>query len=51
MNLFRGYADDQPLQQWLTQSIWPAEKRWVSDKFVRDGSELAIAEMIQSGIS
>lgn len=51
MNLFRGYADDQPLQQWLTQSIWPAEKRWVSDYFVRDGSELAIAEMIQSGIS
>jgi 5-methylthioadenosine/S-adenosylhomocysteine deaminase len=51
MSLFRGYADDQPLHQWLTQSIWPAEKRWVSDKFVRDGSELAIAEMIQSGIS
>jgi 5-methylthioadenosine/S-adenosylhomocysteine deaminase len=51
MSLFRGYADDQPLQQWLTQSIWPAEKRWVSADFVRDGSELALAEMIQSGVS
>jgi 5-methylthioadenosine/S-adenosylhomocysteine deaminase len=51
MNLFKGFADDQPLQQWLTESIWPAEKRWVNADFVRDGSELAIAEMIQSGIS
>jgi len=51
MSLFRGFADDQPLQQWLTESIWPTEKRWLSEDFVRDGSELAIAEMIQSGIS
>ncbi len=51
MSLFKGYADDQPLNQWLEESIWPAEKRWANAEFVRDGSELAIAEMIQSGIS
>ena len=49
MSLLRGFADDQPLQQWLEQHIWPAESRWVSEDFVRDGSELAIAEMIYSG--
>lgn len=51
MNLFRGFADDQPLHHWLTESIWPAEKQWMNAEFVRDGSELAVAEMIQSGIS
>jgi 5-methylthioadenosine/S-adenosylhomocysteine deaminase len=49
MSLLRGYADDQPLQEWLEKSIWPTESKWVSPEFVRDGSELAIAEMIRSG--
>lgn len=49
ISLLRGYADDQPLQPWLQDHIWPAESRWVSENFVRDGSELAIAEMILSG--
>jgi 5-methylthioadenosine/S-adenosylhomocysteine deaminase len=49
MTLFRGYADDQPLNDWLTNHIWPAEKQWVNEQFVRDGTELAIAEMIKSG--
>ena len=49
MNLFRGLADDLPLMQWLENHIWPAEGKWVGDKFVRDGSELAIAEMIRGG--
>jgi len=26
MNLFRGFADDQPLHTWLHESIWPLEK-------------------------
>jgi len=51
MSLLRGFADDQPLQQWLNQSIWPTEKQWVSEEFVHDGAELAIAEMIKSGTS
>lgn len=49
MSLFRGYADDKPLQDWLHNHIWPAENQWVNEDFVRDGTELAMAEMIRSG--
>jgi len=49
MNLFRGIADDLPLMDWLQNHIWPAEAKWVGDQFVRDGSELAIAEMLRGG--
>ncbi len=49
MSLLRGYADDLPLMPWLEQHIWPAEAAHVSADFVRDGVELAIAEMIRSG--
>ena len=49
MSLLRGYADDQPLMPWLEQHIWPAEAANVSAEFVRDGVELAIAEMLRSG--
>ncbi len=51
MSLFKGYADDLTLQSWLTDRIWPAEKKYVDEKFVTEGSKLAIAEMIQSGIT
>jgi 5-methylthioadenosine/S-adenosylhomocysteine deaminase len=49
MSLLRGYADDLPLMPWLRDHIWPAEGNHVSAEFVRDGVELAIAEMIRSG--
>lgn len=49
MTLLRGFADDKPLDDWLNNHIWPAEKKWVRAEFVRDGTELAIAEMIRSG--
>ncbi len=51
MTLFRGLADDLPLSNWLQDHIWPAEARWVDEAFVRDGSELAIAEQILGGIT
>lgn len=51
MSLLRGFADDHPLDAWLNEHIWPAERRLVSEQFVRDGTELAIAEMIRSGTS
>lgn len=49
MSLLRGYADDLPLKPWLEKHIWPAEQKWVNERFVKDGSELAIAEMLLSG--
>jgi 5-methylthioadenosine/S-adenosylhomocysteine deaminase len=49
MTLMRGLADDMPLEAWLEKGIWPIEKRWVSAEMVRDGTELAIAEMIAGG--
>ncbi len=49
MTLLRGIADDMPLEKWLREGIWPAEKLWVSAEFVRDGVELAIAEMLSAG--
>jgi len=51
MTLFRGLADDLPLQTWLQDHIWPAESRWVDEEFIRSGSELAIAEQLKSGIT
>jgi len=49
MTLFRGIADDMPLERWLREGIWPVETRWVSTEMVRDGTRLAIAEMLRSG--
>lgn len=49
MTLMRGIADDLPLMDWLQNHIWPLEQKWMSENFVRDGSDLAIAEMIRSG--
>ncbi|WP_434458528.1 TRZ/ATZ family hydrolase [Stutzerimonas urumqiensis] len=51
MTLFRGLADDLPLMSWLQDHIWPAEAKWVDERFVRDGAELAIAEQLKSGIT
>ena len=51
MTLFRGMADDLPLMTWLEQHIWPAEAKWVDEDFVRDGTNLAIAEQIKGGIT
>src|SRR5690606_26936038 len=51
MTLFRGLADDLPLMTWLQEHIWPAESTWVDETFVRDGTELAVAEQIKGGIS
>ncbi len=49
MSLFRGYADDMPLMSWLQQYIWPTEQKVLSPAFVRDGSDLAIAELLKGG--
>ena len=49
MSLFRGLADDIPLQEWLEDRIWPLEGKYVSREFVRDGAMLTLAEIIRSG--
>ena len=49
MTLLRGLGEGEPLKQWLQETIWPLEGRWVSADFVRDGTRLALAEMIASG--
>lgn len=49
MTLFRGLADDLPLKEWLEDHVWPAEARWVDANFVRDGTDLAVFEMIRNG--
>jgi len=51
MTLFRGMADDLTLGSWLKDVVWPTERRWVSAEMVRDGTELAIAEMLTAGIT
>ncbi|HEX5110611.1 MAG TPA: amidohydrolase [Vicinamibacterales bacterium] len=49
MVLYRGLADDRPLEEWLNEYIFPAEAGTVSPEFVRAGTRLAALEMIQSG--
>ena len=49
MSLLRGSADDKPLMPWLEEDIWPIEGKHVSPEFVRDGADLAIAEMLRAG--
>ena len=51
MSLLRGFADDFPLMTWLEQYIWPAENKHVSPSFVETGTQLAICEMLQSGVT
>ncbi len=51
MTLLRGFADDMPLHEWLTNWIWPAEQAWVSESFVADGTRLAVAEMLRGGVT
>ena len=49
MALLRGRADDLPLMDWLQNHIWPLEQAWANAEFVKDGTDLAIAEMLASG--
>jgi 5-methylthioadenosine/S-adenosylhomocysteine deaminase len=51
MSLFRGFAEGTPSMTWLTERIWPLERRFVSPEFVRDGVLVSIAEMLKAGIT
>jgi len=48
MTLFRGIAEDQPLNTWLKEAIWPLEAKLKSED-VYVGALLGCLEMIKSG--
>ncbi len=48
MTLLRGYADDMPLQEWLSEYIWPYEDK-LTDDDIEKGSRIAVKEMINGG--
>jgi len=51
MSLFRAFADDKRLQDWLTHYIFPAESKNVSPDCVEWGTNLACLEMSLAGIT
>ena len=48
MTLFRGYADDMQLQDWLQKKIWPLELKLTGEDCYF-GALLGAVEMIRSG--
>jgi len=48
MTLFRGVAEDKPLDDWLRNTIWPLEAK-LKPPDIYDGALLGCLEMIQSG--
>jgi len=48
MTLFRGIAEDQPLETWLKKTIWPLEAKLKSED-VYVGALLGCLEMIKNG--
>jgi 5-methylthioadenosine/S-adenosylhomocysteine deaminase len=49
MTLFRGFADDLPLKEWLFKKIFPAESALLGPETVYWGALLGSLEMIASG--
>jgi 5-methylthioadenosine/S-adenosylhomocysteine deaminase len=49
--LLRGLPVYGPRQQWLRETVLPAARSCMSPDFVRDGTQLAIAEMLRAGIT
>jgi len=48
MTLFRSYADDMPLMQWLQEKIWPLEGL-LTPGDIYHGARMACLEMIKTG--
>jgi 5-methylthioadenosine/S-adenosylhomocysteine deaminase len=49
MALLRGAAESSALDHWLKAQVWPLERQWIDAEYVRDGTDLAIADMLTSG--
>jgi len=50
MTLFRGIAEDVPVQDWFNKYVWPMEVN-LTEEDVYIGTLLACAEMISSGVT
>lgn len=50
MVFLRGIGSDRNLQDWLFHFIFPTEAKW-TDRGIRAASELAILEMLASGVT
>lgn len=51
MSVFRGLADDLPLDRWLSDVIFPAEASVVGPDMVYWGTILSCVEMLRNGIT
>jgi 5-methylthioadenosine/S-adenosylhomocysteine deaminase len=51
MSLFRGFADDLSVADFLYQRIFPVEARFVDEEFVRWGTRLACLELLRGGVT
>lgn len=49
MSMFRGLADDLPLEKWLNEHIFPAEAKEVNPQSVEKWSFLSCRELLLSG--
>jgi len=50
MTLFRNAVEDQPLEKWLKEYVWPVEAR-LKPEHVKIGAKLAAAEMALAGVT
>jgi 5-methylthioadenosine/S-adenosylhomocysteine deaminase len=49
MTLLRGAAESSSFERWLNHEVLPLERRFIDPEYVRDGTDLAIADMLTSG--
>ena len=49
--LLRGTSVEGPRSRWIRETLSPLEQRVASPDLVRDGTRLAVAEMLQAGIT
>ena len=50
MVLFRGLAEDVPIERWFNDFIWPLESN-LTEEDVYWGAQLALVEMIECGVT
>jgi len=50
MSIMRGVAEDQELETWLRESIWPLEAKLTAED-IHNGALLSCLEMIKNGVT